>query len=205
MKRKLKKWVIPTGIITSGVILSLGLYMLNNKEINTFNGNYVIDPIIDISQPVNNEIDNKLIRPYNNQEVKISKYYYNKDDTEENQQKSLIYYENIYMQNTGVLYSSDNEFDVLAISDGTIKNVKEDKIMGTTIEIEVSENINIVYHSLNNVTVSINDKINKGDIIATSGKNSLKDETDNCLHIEVFKDGVLINPENIYDKEITEI
>ena len=109
------------------------------------------------------------------------------------------------MPNTGILYSSDEEFDVVAISNGKVTSVKEDEILGYIIEIEHDNNLVSIYQSVNNVTVTEGAIINQGDKIATSGPNSLENEKENCLHFEVYKDGKLLNPESIYNIEIENI
>ena len=42
---------------------------------------------------------NIIMRPYNNSEVKILKDFYERNDTEENQENSLIFYDSTYMPN----------------------------------------------------------------------------------------------------------
>ena len=144
-------------------------------------------------------------RLFTSESVTISKYYYHSKDDNERQTKSLIKYQNIYMPNTGILYSSDEQFNVVAISDGTITSVKEDEILGYIVEIEHQNNLVSIYQSVSNVTLEEGTVVKQGDVIATSGPNSLENEKDNCLHFEVYKDGTLLNPESIYNIEIENI
>ena len=109
------------------------------------------------------------------------------------------------MQNTGVLYTSNNQFDVVSILDGTIKNVKEDSLMGNIVEIEHTNNLTTVYQSLGEVKVSVGDKVNQGDVIATSGQNKITTDTSNALHFEVFYKGEVFNPEEFYLLDYTEV
>ena len=207
-KRKLKDWVIPvlSIIVLAGAILCYYLIsnLLNYNVTNDLSN--VTDTIIDNSTEVNKEIPNGEVdlpvKPFSANDVSISKGFYQKDADESTQQKSLIKYENIYMPNTGILYSSDNAFDVMATTDGTITKIQEDKILGKIIEIQYSNNLITVYQSVDNVAVKEGDKVSKGDIIATSGSNKLNDEKANCLHFEVYKDGNLINPEDFYNIDL---
>ena len=107
------------------------------------------------------------------------------------------------MPNTGILYSSDKEFNVVATQEGEVSIVKEDEILGTIIEIKHSNNIVTIYQSVKNVNVSVGDKVKQGDLIATSGSNKLENEKENCLHFEVYQNGNLINPENYYNLELS--
>lgn len=205
-KIKLKDWVIPTlgVIVLCGALLS---YYLIGSIINyNFNPekDLVTDAIIDVTQEVQNEIETKAIKPFNSDQVSISKNYYSYDDEEKVQENSLIQYENIYMPNTGILYSSDSEFDIIAVLDGKITSIKNDDILGTIVEIEHTNNTISIYQSVKDVKVNIGDTVKQGDIIAKSGSNKLNNEKENCLHFETYKDGNLINPEDFYNLDLTE-
>lgn len=200
-RKKLKDWVIPTlGIIV--LIGALILYYILGRVLNydlVPEDTYVTDALIDNTIEVQQEIESSISKPYNSQDVKISKYFYLEEDEESKQQQSLIRYENIYMPNTGILYSSSKEFDIISILDGKVTSVKEDEILGNIVEIEHSNNIVSIYQSIKNVQVKIGDQVKQGDVIAKSGSNKLENEQDNCLHFELYKDGTLINPEELYN------
>src|SRR5690625_4138202 len=199
-RKKLKDWVIPTlGIIV--LIGALILYYILGRVLNydlVPEDTYVTDALIDNIIEVQQEIESSISKPYNSQDVKISKYFYLEEDEESKQQQSLIRYENIYMPNTGILYSSSKEFDIISILDGKVTSVKEDEILGNIVEIEHSNNIVSIYQSIKDVQVKIGDQVKQGDVIAKSGSNKLENEQDNCLHFELYKDGTLINPEELY-------
>ncbi len=199
-RRKLKDWVIPTlGIFV--LVGSLFCYYLLSNLINDNlvpDDSYVTDALIDNTINVNEEVKDevKIESPYKGENVSISKYYYDKNDDEAKQQQSLIKYQNIYMPNTGILYSSDNEFEITSVLDGKITQIKEDDILGNIIEIEHENNIVTIYQSVKDVKVKIGDEVTKGTVIATSGSNKLEQEKTNCLHFEVYKDGTLTDPED---------
>lgn len=204
-RKKLKDWVIPT----LGLIVLIGALLLYYILGNILNENlimeniYITDAIIDHTTKVNKETKTIVIKPYNSDKVSISKYYYNKEDKESRQQESLIKYENIYMPNTGILYVSDTEFDIVSVLDGKVTSIKEDDILGNIIEIEHSNNIITIYQSVKEVAVKVGDVVSQGQKIALSGSNNLEKTKDNCLHFEVYKDGNLINPEEFYNLDIS--
>ena len=113
-KKRLKDWVIPT----LGLIVLMGTLLLYHIIGSILNDNLVPEDtlFVDIIQDneetidVQKEVQVKAIKPYTDNTVKVSKYYYSSKDEETKQQQSLIKYENIYMPNTGILYSSDKEF-----------------------------------------------------------------------------------------------
>ena len=209
-RTRLRKWVIPVFAFLVLTSILLTYNMVGNIINYSYEPeqDYVSDSIVVESIPVNKEVEEKeptkktIIKPINSETVMISKYFYNQKDDEEKQQSSLIRYANIYMPNTGLLYSSDNDFDVIAVLDGKVSNIKNDDILGTIIEVEHDNNIVTIYQSVKNVKVKAGQKVKQGDVIATSGPNKLEEEKSNCLHFEVYKDGNLMNPEEFYKMEI---
>lgn len=183
-------------ILTAGVPIVNPTPKDNTSEVNN-NDDTNVTPTINETKAI--------IRPYTSQEVSATIPYYNIDGTNDEQAAALIYYEGIYMQNTGVLYTSNNQFDVVSILDGTIKNVKEDSLMGNIVEIEHTNNLTTVYQSLGEVKVSVGDKVSQGDVIATSGQNKITTDTSNALHFEVFYKGEVFNPEEFYLLDYTEV
>ncbi len=201
MTRKLKDWVIPT-LSLFVLIGGFFTYTLINRLIN-YNDPEVV-PTVELSEDetinVDNDVtDNVAIKPYTDTNVEISKYYYKNSDQEEKQIKSLIRYENIYMPNTGILYRNNNEFSINSILDGTITNIKEDEILGNIIEIEHENNLVSVYENVTNITLKVGDKVKKGDVIATSLPNKLDNDNGYALHFEVYKEGKIVNPEEIFN------
>ena len=200
-KKRLRPFVIPTiCIFLLGTIFYSGYRIWNiiyydenivpsNNSLKEINNNYVIPTI---------SVKDAVIKPYNDSKVEVSIPFYNINDTNEEQQKALIFYENIYMENTGIMYTSDESFDIISVLDGTVKNIKDDEIMGKIIEIENNKNITTIYQSVDNVCVKVGDKVNQGDIIATSSKNNITGSDKYALHFEVYRKGEIINPEVLY-------
>ena len=212
-RRKLRKFVIPTiclMLVCTILFSSYKMYQILTASVP------IINPTPkDNTSEVNNNDDTNvtptinetkaIIRPYTSKEVSATIPYYNIDGTNDEQAAALIYYEGIYMQNTGVLYTSNNQFDVVSILDGTVKNVKEDSLMGNIVEIEHTNNLTTVYQSLGEVKVSVGDKVSQGDVIATSGQNKITTDTSNALHFEVFYKGEVFNPEEFYLLDYNEV
>lgn len=183
-------------ILTAGVPIINPTPKDNTSEVNN-NDDTNVTPTINETKAI--------IRPYTSKEVSATIPYYNIAGTNDEQAAALIYYEGIYMQNTGVLYTSNNQFDVVSILDGTVKNVKEDSLMGNIVEIEHTNNLTTVYQSLGEVKVSVGDKVSQGDVIATSGQNKITTDTSNALHFEVFYKGEVFNPEEFYLLDYNEV
>lgn len=144
-------------------------------------------------------------KPYKSEKVSISKSYYNMQDDEKKQQQSLIYYENTYLQNTGVLYTADEEFEINAVLDGTVTNVSKDEILGNMIEITHNTNLKSIYYSLSEINVKKDDAVLAGTVIGKSGDNNLTSEKNNCLLFEVYYNGSTINPEDFYNMDTKDL
>ena len=149
--------------------------------------------------------DKKIERPYKDTEVKILKNYYDYQGDEESQINSIIVYNNTYLQNSGICYGGKDEFDVIAILDGKVTEVKNDETLGTIVQIEHENNIISVYQSLKDVNVKVGDTISQGDIIAKAGQNNLNKDLGTHLYFELIVNGQNVNPESYFGKTLNEI
>lgn len=205
-KLKLKPFVMPTiyGIVTISLAASL-FFLGNNLLKEKVPVTYITSStLIEDVEPVISETK-KIKRPYIEEDVKILQNFYENTSDKKVQENSLIFYENTYLQNSGIDYGKENVFDVYSIYDGTIVNIEENDILGSIIEIEHSNNLIASYQCLGNIKVKENDTVTVGEIIATSGTCNISKNLGNHLHLEISKEGKMINPESIYDKEITEL
>lgn len=208
-KRKLKPFVKVTIIsilfvafvVTAGILANNQTSLASNIDDDYV---YVNDYIFDSYYPVVNQ-DEKIQRPYAAENISVYKSFYEQDASEEEQQNSIIYHEGIYMQNSGVDYSSEESFDVLSSLSGTVTDVKEDTLLGKTVEIRNSSEVVTLYQCLSDVSVKKGDTIAQGQVIAQSGTCALNGDVKNGLHFEMYKNGTVINPEKYYDKSVKEL
>lgn len=208
MKRQLKKSVVYGLYAISFTLLVIGTIFLSAivKKDSKNKYDYVSKGILDYEEEVKVvNTDNKIGKPYNNPNIKISRNYYDYLGEASTQEQSLIYYEGTYIPSSGVSYSLGDPFEIVAILPGTVKEVKEDEILGNTITIDHGNGIYSVYQSITDIKVKDGDVVNKGDIIAISSTSNISVELDNHLYFELIIDGVCVNPENYYDKSIDEI
>ena len=208
-KYKLKKWVV-TGIYVSLMVMVLSSAVVLNRLIKYASYSdetlsYVYRGILDDSVPVVKYKTDKIIKPYESEKVEVSKNYYDKDSDEAIQEKSLILYQNTYMPNTGILYKSDEEFDVVSVLDGTVTDIVADEIMGNIVTVKHSNNLTTIYQSLNEVDVLIGDLIKQGDVIGSSGANKVDSDSDYMLLFEVIIDGEYVNPDTFYNMKLEDL
>ncbi len=210
MKKKLKLYAVP--IIYAFAIIMFGTSMLFIQRI--VNNRHFVTP--EIMEYVNSEIvtDNEyipvvnqvptILRPYLNGDVKINKTFYNYDDNQENQEKSLIFYEDMYMQNSGTDYNYTEKFDVISVIDGTVIETIENELLGKTIKIRHNNDIISTYSCLSETNVTQDEFVLRGQVIGKSGACSIYSKDFN-LHFELSSQGKNLDPEKNYDKTIDEL
>lgn len=143
----------------------------------------------------------QLIRPYTDEKVKIVKNYYDYKGEEETQKNSIFFHEDTYMQSTGVSYGGVDDFDVVAVLDGTVTSVREDELLGTIVEIKHNNNLTSVYQSLKDVSVKKDDKVSQGQPIAKAGTSNIDTSLKNHVYFELIQDGKVINPEEQFNNQ----
>ena len=154
MKRK--SLMVPTIYLLLIFSITIGIYF-TKKAYDSYDPikeeiNYVSGSILNRTIPIIN-IPDLITSPFSSQEVSIKRYFYNKEDDDNKKQQSLVLYNNTYMPNTGIDYTSEKSFEVLSIYDGTVIDVKEDELLGKTVEIRHNNEIISVYQSLDNIEV----------------------------------------------------
>ena len=143
-----------------------------------------------------------IIRPYNDGNIKVIQNFYNSKGTEEEQENSIINYDQTYLQNKGTCYGGVENFDVVSVLDGTVVSVKEDNLLGNVVEIKNSDKVTTIYQSLGEVSVKENDAVAQGQVIGKSGTSNINKDLGNHLAFELKVNGIFVNPEEYYDKDI---
>ena len=173
---------------------------LKNPEVS-----YVSKTIIEeVDQPVVS-INNIIKRPYNNDSVKIVKDYYDYKDEAVEQENSIIYYSDTYLQSSGVSYSADVSFDVISILDGVVTNITENDLLGNIVEIDHGNGIIGYYQSLTDIVVKKGDNVSQGTVLAKSGLSNIAKDLNEHLNFELSINGKLVNPEEYFDRNISDI
>lgn len=214
-RRKVKTFVIYGMYALSISMLLGGVYFIESLAKNEkFQSNHVeeiegVEDVVDESDDINDipviSTEVRIIRPYNNGNVKILKNYYDYRADEMSQEDAIIYYGNTYMQNSGVDYGMGNEFEVVSILDGTVMEIIDDDVMGKTIKIKHNNDLISVYQSMGRVDVSVDQELSQGMILGVSGESSVGSDLGNHLHFELYYKGSIVNPEEYYEKLIGEL
>ena len=203
-QKKLKGYVLPTLyviilMLVFGAVSLVSSMMKSNPDYLYSIGIITRDTQTVISEPNDVPI---ISRPYNSETVSVDKYFYDVNSEADKQENSLIYFQNTYMKNTGILYKDNETFDAIAVLSGKVLNVRADDILGNVVEIEHNTNLRTIYYSLGEVKVKVGDMLIQGQTIGVSGANNLTENKNNLL-FEAYYNGALVNPESIYDVDAT--
>ena len=210
-KIKYKKLVKPMFYVGAFAVLFLSFALIETTTdeetlAQEYNYEYVNSSIFTSNIPVvKEESESMILKPYVSDKVEISKKFYDKNEADEEKENALIYYNDTYMQNSGILYKSEEQFEVVSILDGTIIDVKKDEILGNVVEIKHSNNLISTYEGLSEVSVKKDQTINAGQVIGKSGKLELGETLENGLLFELIQDGKYVNPLNYFDKKLSDL
>lgn len=202
-KRRLKSYVLPTTYLLITITIFTGILFMSNKsgalEEYNFSTGVMKEEVKPVVETENN--DGIISSPVDLESVKISVYYYSKDDETTRQEQSLILYEDTYLPNSGILLTSDNVFEVKSVYDGKVLEVKDDEILGTYVVIEHNTNLKTYYYGIDNIEVKQNDEVKEGTILGTSKENNISKGNKSCL-FEAYYKGQTINPEKLINANI---
>ena len=206
-KRKLKGFVLPTlyMLITISIFTSIVLLgsSVNFKESSYKYGTDALKDTVE-SVIVEDEIVSANIEsPVDDNKANISIHFYCKDGSVEEQQNSLIYYENTYLPNTGVLYTADEVFEVKTVFAGKVAEILDDEFFGQYVVVEHTPSLRTYYYGLEELEVEVGDELTSGAVIGMSKTNEIMNNKKSFL-LEVYYNNELIDPETIVGTKITD-
>lgn len=203
IKKKVRLKLVPLiiAILLVPILITVLFLNISLKE-ESIEPDYVTETIVEDILPVINQTK-KIIRPYQDKTVRVLKNFYDYQSDEALQKTSIIVHENNYIQNSGVDYGKDTEFEVISILEGTVISVKEDDSLKGTIEIKHDNGFISVYQSLKDIKVKKDQVISQGQVLGTATTNELDKDLGNHLHFELLVSGQNVNPEIYLDKELS--
>ena len=97
---------------------------------------------------------------------------------------------------TGIDISSAEGANVFAVSDGTVSSVRNDPLLGKTVEITHENGIKSVYSNLSSDgLIAVGSTVKCGDKIGQLGDTTISELADEPhLHFEMFKDDKSVDP-----------
>ena len=211
----MKKLRLKKGAIIGAYLIAFSLtgmsafYVSQNMQANNPTEEdieYVNSSIIDDDEKDREVIKEnvKMVKPYTDENVQVLKYFYDYQANADSQEKSILYHENTYIQNSGMDFGLENTFDVVSVLDGTVVDVREDELLGTVVEIKHDNDFISSYQSLSEVSVKKNDTVKQGQVIGKSGTNTIDQDLGNHLHFELYKSGEVVDPSKYFDQVISD-
>lgn len=216
-----KKMIIP-GVYLVAVLAVMACVLLTIVSINKYfteqkDFTYSVNGLID-EDAVPVQGDNKtptptpeksddevIIRPYKSEDVSVGRYFYDFEGEAKNQENAIVYYENTYMQNSGVDYKSETVFDVVSVLNGKVLSVETDEVLGNIVKIQHDKEIVSVYQGIDKVNLKVGDSVTQGQVIGTSGTSAINSNYTTSLHFEVYYKGTLMDPENFYTRSLKDL
>ena len=207
---KLTKYLLPTlyfGVISVMIVCVLFVvsgvksYLVEKPKYD-----YALEDMFysDVMSVVKTEND-LIIKPFVSDNVSVARSYYNYKDDKDKQTKSIIFFKNTYLQNSGVDYVSDEDFDVISVLSGEIVSIEDNEIYGKVMRIKYNDNLEVVYSNIKDVILTVGYNVSQGEIIASSNKSSIDNDDKSYLHFEVHYKGETIDPESLYTLSVSEI
>ncbi len=205
LKRRLKRFVLPTLYFLITISIFAGVIILgsDSQYINK-DYNYSLDTLEDVTLPTiseDSEVSSEILSPVEEGSAQIGVNFYNRDDESSKQELSLIYYQNTYMPNTGILYVSNDKFNVLSVSSGVIEAINNDEFFGSCVVVKHNDNLKTYYYGLDELEVSVGDEITSSAVLGVSKNNDIMNDKKSFL-FEVYYNNELINPESFIGTNI---
>lgn len=140
-------------------------------------------------------------RPYG-VEAKIAVDYFDGTDGEAD---AFTKFEDVYRSSQGIDYTFNKEaFAVKAMVSGTISDIREDELFGKTVELTCDDLV-ITMQSVSDVKVKKGDTVKQDDTLASAGTCVYSKDLGNHLHLVVEYDGQIVDPQNVFDKTVSEL
>ncbi|MRG86175.1 M23 family metallopeptidase [Salinibacillus xinjiangensis] len=217
-----KKWFYPAVYLTFAALILTGVIWYQNTAIDlpdeSADQSDQLDSEGTVTDPLGQGPDGESVPVVDQDELlkmpvasaddtEIVTKFYDYNASEEEQEQALILYNNKYYQSKGIDIASANDepFDVTAALTGSVTEVKEDPLLGMVVELTHDNGVTTHYASLEEVAVESGQEVSQGDVLGTAGKNLYGQANGTHVHFEVRKDENPINPEDFFNKPISDI
>lgn len=206
-----KRWTFPVIYLAASVLI-VGLMYSQSKDAEDYsmdpsNQGPIAGPSVPGDTPSAPVTSTNFVWPVGEggEDAVISLDFYREDASEDERSMAVIAYEKTFTPNQGVNLglANDAAFTVIAAEKGTVLDVKEDPLMGWTVEIDHGNGYTTYYASLSGVEVKKGDKVMQSQPIAKTGNNKFEVAEKNHLHFEVRKQGTAVDPQSMLPKKPT--
>ncbi|MEH7352148.1 M23 family metallopeptidase [Neobacillus drentensis] len=203
-----KRWVFPAIYIASAAIILTGVLWYQASS-NTDKYDYKSTDLAGKKNEtpaveVNKTFENFKMPVAKADEAVVKMKFYDFNAKAEDQEAALVFYNNSYLQSTGIDLAMKNgeTFDVTASLSGKVIRVEEDATLGNVIEIEHDKGIVTQYQSVKDIKVKVGDQVKQGHVLAKAGQSLFNEKAGTHVHFEIRKDGVAVNPTSYFEKSL---
>ncbi|MBY7144706.1 peptidoglycan DD-metalloendopeptidase family protein [Virgibacillus sp. NKC19-3] len=211
-----KKWFFPALYLTvAALLLSVVVWYQNvdnqvpdvADEQEQESDEYIPSSNDEDAEPVLDQQEVIQMPVVDQDQAEIVTKFYDYNAEQEDQEDSLVFYNNRYYQSTGIDIASatDETFDVVASLTGTVTEVKEDPLLGNVVVMTHDNDVTTYYASLDEVNVSADTDVEQGESVGTAGKNIFGKDNGMHVHFELRKDGNEVNPESFFNQSVASL
>lgn len=178
--------ICTTAILTVGVVALSAYFSLRQTDQNPV----LPDDNIQVNTPVSSSEPIVFVAPLDS--VNIIKDYTDKQLQED---KTT----GIWQTHQAIDFSASENASVKAVYAGEIENVENSMMDGTVITLKITDTLKVVYKSLGaQALVEVGDKVQTGQEIATAGTNVTEKAEGIHVHLEVYENNKLVDPNNYF-------
>ncbi|WP_430790233.1 peptidoglycan DD-metalloendopeptidase family protein [Virgibacillus flavescens] len=208
-----KKWFFPAVYLTVAALLLTFVVWYQNLENqipdtqeSQETADTATDPFDEDAQPVMEQQEVVKMPVSDQDQAEIVTKFYDYDADQKTKESALVLYNDRYYQSSGIdIAASGETFDVTAALSGTVKEVKEDPLLGNVVTLSHEDSVLTYYASLGEVKVKVGEDVKQGDAVGTAGQNLFGKEDGVHVHFEIRKDGKPVNPEDYFNEPVSKI
>ena len=143
LKRNKKTFIFMTSLLL--FLIGAGVIQEIVKNLKPFED----VPVVSVETKDKNNQESEVLKKPVNDDVKVSKGFYDTSLSDEELENALVYFEGVYRPNDGIDYTKDNEdFEVYASASGTVVRKENDSLLGWIVTIEHQKGLQTVYQSV---------------------------------------------------------
>ena len=200
LKRNKKTFIFMTSLLL--FLIGAGVIQEIVKNLKPFED----VPVVSVETKDKNNQESEVLKKPVNDDVKVSKGFYDTSLSDEELENALVYFEGVYRPNDGIDYTKDNEdFEVYASASGTVVRKENDSLLGWIVTIEHQKGLQTVYQSLDDIKVEKGDQVKQGDLIGKAGNNVYQSSLKKHVHFIVSINDQTLNPNKYFGQKIEKI
>lgn len=200
LKRNKKTFIFMTSLLL--FLIGAGVIQEIVKNLKPFED----VPVVLVETKDKNNQESEVLKKPVNDDVKVSKGFYDTSLSDEELENALVYFEGVYRPNDGIDYTKDNEdFEVYASASGTVVRKENDSLLGWIVAIEHQKGLQTVYQSLDDIKVEKGDQVKQGDLIGKAGNNVYQSSLKKHVHFIVSINDQTVNPNKYFGQKIEKI